>query len=69
MKIAYKDFARTPVLAGFSRGPFQTAVDAANDWLRSSEIQVINIETTTTGQVGGGANLDEIGVRVWYREV
>lgn len=69
MKIAYRDFSKATRLAGFSSGPFQTAADAANDWLRSDEIQVINIETMTTGQLGGGENLDEIGVRVWYREV
>lgn len=68
MSIDYKDFPRGSKMLGLGTGPFKTAVEAANKWISTENIKVINVETLVNQ--AGPAKLDATheGVRVWYRK-
>lgn len=69
MKIAYKDFEKATKMLGFVSDSFQTAVDAANEWIATAGVKVINVETLcNTSGVGGSTSTYQDGVRVWYTE-
>ena len=66
--IAYRDFnLRAPRygLFGFGRDltrvTLDGAVEAANAWIATEKIRVINVETNVVGEYGGLP-----GFRVWY---
>lgn len=65
--IAFKDFKRGTRLGGLATAGFDTAVKAANEWLTTNAVQVINVETISdTGGVLGVSSTSQDGVRVWY---
>ena len=68
MKIAFKDFKRASKMLGLANAPLQSAVDAANQWIETDAVTVLNIETLrhTNGASGMTSTRDE-GIRVWYR--
>ena len=67
--LKYKDFKKAPRLLGFTSGPFETAVVAANEWIGVSNVRIINVETLMdTGGIGGVSSTTQDGVRVWYIE-
>lgn len=52
---------------GLSSAPFESTVNAANEWIAQSGTQVINVETLTdTGGMGGTSSTSQDGVRIWY---
>lgn len=66
--IAFKDFQRGTKFGGFATAGFDTAVSAANEWLNTNAVQVINVETLSdTGGVLGVSSTSQDGVRVWYK--
>ena len=65
--LRYKDFKKAPKMLGLTSGPFETAVQAANEWISVSNVQIINVETLTdTGGIGGVSSTSQDGVRIWY---
>lgn len=69
MKIAYQDFKKTTKMLGLVSEPLQTAVDAANEWIATEGVRVINVETlSNVSGVGGSTSTYQDVVRVWYSE-
>ena len=67
--LCYRDFKKTSKMLGLSSGPFETSVAAANEWIGTNKIVVINVETLTdTGGIGGISSTSQDGIRVWYME-
>lgn len=54
-------------MLGLGSGPFETSVNAANEWIGANNVRIINVETLTdTGGIGGISSTSQDGVRVWY---
>ena len=68
--IEFKDFARKPKFGGIASQPFQTAVDAANEWLATEPgVRVLSIESvsdTSSFLATDIVTTNATGVRLWY---
>jgi len=63
-KISYKGFKPEARMLGMAKGKLQSAVDAANQWIVSNNVEVVNVETFWVYHANGKTTED--GVRVWF---
>lgn len=63
-KIGFKDFKRETKMLGMMTADLKSSLEAANRWIATENIDVINVETHTIHQTNG--KVIEDGIRVWY---
>jgi len=66
MAIAFKDFFPTVLRSGFLSSdfePFSTVVSRANEWIASSGVQVLNVETLVLPNVSNEAGAQQTNIR------
>jgi len=66
MAIAFKDFFPTVLKSGFLSSEFESfaaVVQRANEWIATSGVQVLNVETLVLPNVGSEAATQQTNIR------